>query len=86
MIRLPAVTYAGEREFTDMKRRMGEIASFRPYKKRMCVGMAAVAFLMIAAILLAVHTHSYARCNESREIMVEIMTGNPQLFPTIPKN
>ena len=66
----PAVTYVGEREFADMKRRMGKIASFRPYRKKLCVGMAAAAFLMIAAMLLAVHTHSYARCNESRDILV----------------
>ena len=66
----PTVTYAGEREFADMKRRMGEIAGFRPYKKRMCAGMAAAAALMIAAMLLAVHTHSYARCNENRDILV----------------
>ena len=66
----PAVTYAGEKEFADMKRRMGEIAGFRPYKKRMCAGMAATAALMIAAMLLAVHTHSYARCNENRDILV----------------
>ena len=32
----PAVTYAREKEFADMKRRMGEIAGFRPYRKRMC--------------------------------------------------
>lgn len=66
----PTVTYAGEREFEDMKRRMGEIAGFRPYKKRMCAGMAATAVLVIAALLLAVHTHSYARSNESRDILV----------------
>ena len=66
----PAVTYVGEREFADMKRRMGEIASFRPYRKKLCVGMVATAFLMIAAMLLAVHTHSYARCNENRDILV----------------
>ena len=66
----PSVTYAGEREFADMKRRMGEIAGFRPYRKKLCVGMVATAFLMIAAMLLAVHTHSYARCNENRDILV----------------
>ena len=76
----PAVTYAGEREFEDMKRRMGEIASFRPYKKRMCVGMAAIAFLMIVSMLLAVHTHSYARSNESNDIMVGNYDGNPQII------
>ena len=75
----PAVTYVGEREFADMKRRMGEIASFRPYKKRMCVGMVAIAFLMIAAMLLAVHTHSYARCNESRDILVGKYDGGNEV-------
>ena len=76
----PAVTYAGEREFADMKRRMGEIASFRPYRKKLCVGMLATAFLMFAAMLLAVHTHSYARCNESRDILVGNYDGEPQVI------
>ena len=76
----PTVTYAGEREFEDMKRRMGEIAGFRPYRKKLCVGMLATAFLMIAAMLLAVHTHSYARCNESRDILVGNYDGEPQVI------
>ena len=76
----PTVTYAGEREFADMKRRMGEIVGFRPYRKKLCVGMVATAFLMIAAILLAVHTHSYARCNESRDILVGNYDGEPQVI------
>ena len=66
----PAVTYAREKEFADMKRRMGEIAGFRPYRKKLCMGMAAAAVLVIAALMLAVHTHSYARCNENRDILV----------------
>lgn len=66
----PAVTYAGEREFEDMKRRMGEIAGFRPYRKKMCVGMAAIAFLIIVVMLLAVHTHSYARHSDDKNIQV----------------
>ncbi len=76
----PSVTYAGEREFADMKRRMGEIAGFRPYRKKLCVGMAVTAFLMIAAMLLAVHTHSYARCNESRDILVGNYDEEPQVI------
>ena len=75
-----AVTYAGEREFADMKRRMGEIAGFRPYRKKMCMGMAGGSFLIIADILMAVHTHSYARCNESKDIMVGNYDGNPQII------
>ena len=66
----PAVTYVGEKEFADMKRRMGEIAGFRPYRKKMCVGMAAIASLIIVVMLLAVHTHSYARCNKNEDILV----------------
>ena len=66
----PSVTYVGEREFADMKRRMGEIAGFRPYRKRMCAGMAAAAVLVIAALLLAGHTHSYAKCNKDENILV----------------
>ncbi|MBD5528972.1 MAG: M56 family metallopeptidase [Lachnospiraceae bacterium] len=66
----PAATYAGEKGFADMKRRMEKIANFCPYRKRLCRGMAAGAFLAIAVALLAVHMHSYARCNESRDILV----------------
>ena len=66
----PAVTYAGEREFADMKRRMGEIAGFRPYHKRTCAGMAAAAALVIAALMLAVHTHSYVKCNKDENILI----------------
>ncbi|MDE6904875.1 MAG: M56 family metallopeptidase [Lachnospiraceae bacterium] len=75
----PALTYAGEREFADMKRRIGEIAGFCPYKRKMCVGMAAAGFLVIAAMLFAIHTNSYARCNESRDIMVGNYNGKPEI-------
>ncbi|NBJ94610.1 M56 family metallopeptidase [Parablautia muri] len=74
-----AVTYVGEREFADMKRRMGEIVSFHPYRKKLCMGMAAAAFLMIAAMLLAVHTHSYARSNESRDILIGKYDGGNEV-------
>ncbi len=73
----PAVTYAGEKEFADMKRRMGEIAGFRPYRKKLCMGMVAIVSLIIVVMLLAVHTHSYARCNESKDIMVGNYDGEP---------
>ena len=76
----PAVTYAGEKEFADMKRRMGEIAGFCPYRKKLCMGMAAAAVLVIAALLMAVYTHSYARCNESRDIMVGNYDGELEII------
>ncbi len=75
----PAVTYSGEREFADMKRRMSEIAGFRPYRKKAFAGLAAAAALMIAALFLTVQTRSYARCNESRDIMIGISDGEPEI-------
>lgn len=75
----PAIAYAGERNFTDMKRRMGKIASFRPYRKRICVCMAAAAVLTLGSILLAVHTHSYALCNVSRDIMIGNYDGETEI-------
>ncbi len=74
------VTYAGEMEFADMKRRMGEISSFRPYRKRLCRSMSAGVFLVIAVVLLAIHTHSYARCNECRNILVAECDGENEVF------
>lgn len=75
-----AVTYAGEQEFKDMKRRMGKIAGFRPYKKSMCFGMTGAALLVIASAFLAVRTHSYARCNESRDIMIGNYDGKAEII------
>ncbi len=66
----PAATYVGEKDFADLKRRMEEIAGFRPYRKKLCVCMVSGAFLVIIIALLAVHNHSYMRCNENKDIMV----------------
>ena len=74
-----AVTYAGEREYADMKRRMCEIVGFRPYRKRRCAGMAVALVLTFAALLGAVHAHSYARCNENSDIMVGNYDGKPEI-------
>ena len=59
---------------------MGEIASFRPYKKTMCAGVATAVALMIAAMLLVVYTHSYARNNECKDIMVGNYDGKTQII------
>ncbi|MCI8892927.1 MAG: M56 family metallopeptidase [Eubacterium sp.] len=75
----PAATYVGEKEFADVKRRMEAIAGFRPYKKRLYAGMAATTALVIASIQLAVHTHSYGRCNESRDIMIGNYDSKPEI-------
>ena len=75
----PAATYAGEKGFADIKRRMVKIAGFRPYQKWLCRSMAAGGFLVIVIALLAVHTHSYARCNESRDILIGRYDGENEI-------
>ena len=67
---LPAATYAGEKEFADIKRRIRKIAGFHPYRKGLCAGMTAAAFMIIGLVLLVIQNHSYARCNENRDIIV----------------
>ena len=75
----PVVTYAGEKEFADMKRRVEQIAGFRPYREKRCMAMTAAAFLLVVAALMAVHTHSYGCSNESRDIMVGKYDGKNEI-------
>jgi len=71
----PAVTYVGEREFADMKRRMGEIAGFRPYRKKLCMCMVAVLVAVTGAALLVIHSCSYAQFREDESILVYEYVG-----------
>lgn len=75
-----AATYAGEKGFADMKRRMEEIAGFRPYRKWLCRSMAAGGLLVIAVTLQAIHMHSYAHCNESRDILIGKYDGGNEVI------
>ncbi|MDE6432694.1 MAG: M48 family metalloprotease [Lachnospiraceae bacterium] len=72
-------TYAGEKEFADMKRRMSEIADFRPYRKRLCRGMGIVTFMVMIAVFSFIHTNSYARYSESKDIMVGSYDGEAKI-------
>ncbi len=74
-----APAYVGEKDFVAMKRRMGKIVSFRPYRKRLCMGMTAGAVLLIVAALMIIYTHSYARCNENSDIMVGKYGGENEI-------
>lgn len=65
----PAATYVGEKDFVDMKRRMEKIVSFRPYRKRLCMGMVAILAIIIGAILLTIHSYSYAQYTEDENIL-----------------
>ncbi len=76
----PAVTYVGEREFADMKRRMGEIAGFRPYRKKLCMGMAAVLAVVIGIVLLIIQSCSYAKMQEDENILVYEYAGEDRII------
>ena len=58
-----------------MKRRMGEIAGFRPYRKKLCMCMAAVLAVVIGIVLLIIHSCSYAKCREDENILVYEYAG-----------
>jgi len=73
-------TYAGERGFTDIKRRMSEIAGFRPYRKRLCIGMGAVTLMVMMVVFFVIHANSYARYSESNDIMVGSYDGEATII------
>lgn len=64
------VTYAGEKEFEEIKRRIGNIASFRPYRKRLCICAAAGTMAVIAGLFWGIHSVSYARYQELDSMLV----------------
>ncbi len=73
-------TYAGERGFMDIKRRMSEIAGFRPYRKRLCIGMGAVTLMVMMVVFFVIHANSYARYSESNDIMVGSYDGEATII------
>ena len=74
-----ATAYAGEKDFKEMKRRIVEIANFRPYSKNICMGMIAAVILMTAVSLFVIRNHSYAHYNESKDIIVCKYDGEPSI-------
>lgn len=69
-----------------MKRRMKRIAEFQPYRKRSCVYMAATIFIVIGGMFLMIHIYSYARYNESKDIMVYQYDGVAAVVSNDTKN
>ncbi len=77
----PAATYVGEKDFADMKRRMGKIADFRPYQARLCIGMAVIMGAFLCMVLALVHNCSYARCNQDKDMLVYEYDGRGVILP-----
>lgn len=71
----PAVSYAGENDFEKMKRRIGRIAGFRPYRRRQCAGIAVVLAVWMIAAAAAIWHGSYPRCSELDQVLVHDGAG-----------
>lgn len=65
-----AVTYAGEKEFEEIRRRISNIASFRPYQRMSCICAAAMTMAVIAGLFWGIHSVSYARYQELDSMLV----------------
>lgn len=63
-------TYAGEKDFQELKKRMEKIAGFRPYKKILCRSMVLMAAVLLCIAFMGISNISYARCNEIESILV----------------
>lgn len=76
----PAVTFAGEKDFADMKRRIHAIAAFGPYRKRRCMCLTAAVFAAIMLLFAVIHSQSYGRYTVSNDIMVYQYDGAPAIL------
>lgn len=63
-------TYAGERQYKDMKRRIKTIAAFQPYRQRVFAGMMVLVAGLLCSLLFGIHCCSYPRCSELDNILV----------------
>lgn len=64
------VTYAGEKEFEDIKRRIEKITNFRSYQKMLCRNMVVIAAILMCIVFMKVNSISYAQYNEIEHILV----------------
>lgn len=64
------VTYAGEKDFEDIRRRMEKIADFRSYRSVLCRSAAFMAGVLICIAFMGINSISYARCIDLDSILV----------------
>lgn len=65
-----AATYAGEKDFGNIKRRMEKIAAFRSYPKALCRSAVLIAAVLFWIAFMGINSVSYARCSEVEDILV----------------
>lgn len=74
-----AVTFTGEKDFKEMKRRIKKIANFKSYRKNTCRGMIIIAAVFIFTVFMGIKKSSYDRCSEIDSIIVysyDVENGN----------
>lgn len=63
-------TFMGNEEYQDVRRRMTQIARYKPYKRIALMGMLFAVFLGVAGMVLGIENVSFDRCNENDSMLV----------------
>lgn len=73
-------TFAGDKEYRDIKKRMTKIARYKPYQPIAAAGISAVIVFGIVAAVLWIGNVSYDRCNENDSVLVYGYDGREVTF------
>lgn len=73
-------TFAGDKEYKGIKKRMMEITRYKPYKSIAAAGILAAAVLGVAGTVMWIQTISYDRCNENDSMFVYGYDGREVTF------
>lgn len=63
-------TFMGNEEYQDVRRRITQIAGYKPYRRIALLGMLFAVFLGAAGMVLGIENVSYGRCNENDSMLV----------------
>ncbi len=75
-----AVTFAGDRQFQALKRRIERVSQYRTYRRLSIYGMAAFTALLLFAALTIVFRQSYARYEANESIELYNVAGTRSLI------
>lgn len=62
--------FMGNEEYQDIRRRMTQIARYKPYKRIALTSMLFAVFLGVAGMVLGIENVSFDRCNENDSMLV----------------
>ena len=73
-------TFAGDKEYRKIRRRVTRIAGYKPYKRGVAFGTLAGAVLLVVVLMAGIRTNSYSRNNENDIVIVYGFDGNNVTF------